>query len=143
MEPDQRVTDMLATMAAAMTEFGVGRSEAFQAMWSHGDDVTIFGALGGTARGWAEVEPRSAWAARQTSSPPFKAEAREFDYTLISAVFGADLGHTVWLENLDGTVWSGLRVTHLFRLEDDQWKIVHRHADPLVDVALPAPDPAS
>ena len=36
---------------------------------------------------------------------------------------------------------SRLRVTHVYRLEGDRWKIVHRHADPLIDKAPPAGTP--
>jgi len=45
----------------------------------------------------------------------------------------------VWMERGEG-IFNTLRVTHVFRLEDDQWKIVHRHADPLIDVAVPEAD---
>jgi ketosteroid isomerase-like protein len=117
---------MLATMVAAQAEFASGRADAFAAMWSRTDDVTVFGAFGSVARGWAEVGPRLEWAASHFSSG-------YWDYEPISSVFGADVGYTVWMERgeADG---DPLRVTHVFRLEDDQWKIVHRHADPLVDV---------
>ena len=36
---------------------------------------------------------------------------------------------------------SWLRVTHVYRLEDDRWKIVHRHADPLVEKVPPVAKP--
>ena len=129
MEPDPRVTEMLATMVTASREFASGRAEAFQAMWSQQDDVTVFGALGAAAHGWVEVEPRLAWAASHFSDG-------QWDYEPISAVFGADLGYTVWMEH-GGGIFPTLRVTHVFRLEDDQWKIVHRHADPLVEIDVP------
>ena len=31
-----------------------------------------------------------------------------------------------------------LRVTHVFRKKDGQWKLVHRHADRLVDKTAPS-----
>ena len=36
---------------------------AFQDLYSHADDVTIFGAFGGHEQGWDTVGPRLAWAA--------------------------------------------------------------------------------
>jgi len=31
-----------------------------------------------------------------------------------------------------------LRVTHVYRKEDGAWKLVHRHADPLINKMAPA-----
>ena len=31
-----------------------------------------------------------------------------------------------------------LRVTHLFRHQDGEWKLIHRHADAVVSVTPPA-----
>jgi ketosteroid isomerase-like protein len=31
-----------------------------------------------------------------------------------------------------------LRVSHVFRKEDGEWKMVHRHADPLLETTSPA-----
>ena len=55
-----------------------------------------------------------------------------------------DLAYTVHLEYI--AVRSGpsatsvektYRVTHIFRREDDAWKLIHRHADPLIDTHPP------
>ena len=133
MEPDQRVTDMLTAMVAAQAEFASGRAEAFQAMWSQKDDVTVLGAFGAVAHGWAEVGPRLSWAASHFTSG-------KWNYEPISSRFGTELGYTVWMERGEGVFTTPLRVTHVFRLEDDEWKIVHRHADPLAEIAVPSPD---
>ena len=52
----------------------------------------------------------------------------------------ADLGYVVYLERAevqlagcDEMVPSTLRVTMIFRREDDTWKVAHRHADPITD----------
>jgi hypothetical protein len=135
MDADNRVTHMLTTMVSAQAEFASGRAGAFQAMWSQQDDVTIFGALGAVAHGWSEVGPRLAWAASHFTSGTW-------DYEPISSSFGTDLGYTVWMERGEDVFTTPLRVTHVFRLEDDQWKIVHRHGDPLVEIAVPASEAA-
>jgi ketosteroid isomerase-like protein len=49
-----------------------------------------------------------------------------------------DLGYVVELERIEGRLVGteelrrmGLRVTMVFRREDDAWKVAHRHADPI------------
>ena len=127
---------VLTELEHATVEFAAGRAAAFQDLYAHSDDVTIFGALGGHEHGWDIVGPRLAWAAAQ-----FKPnEGATIDRTVLNAHFGADVGYVVTLEGIpgstlvDGTRRRGtLRVTHVFRREADGWKIVHRHADPLID----------
>jgi ketosteroid isomerase-like protein len=102
-------------------------------------DATIMGAWGAYEKGWAEVEGRYDWAAarfKQSGAAP------QFEY-LASGVSG-DLAYTVAIERSEARV-SGtervapmvLRVTHVFRKEDGAWKLVHRHADPLIDKTAP------
>jgi ketosteroid isomerase-like protein len=64
------------------------------------------------------------------------------DYTFdsISWVETADLAYEVGLERSRVRVAGAaeklpisLRVTTVFRREDDGWRIVHRHADPITD----------
>jgi ketosteroid isomerase-like protein len=56
----------------------------------------------------------------------------------ISEQVGADLAYIVEIERTRVKVGGSgdmspvsLRVTTIFRLEDGQWKVVHRHADPI------------
>ncbi len=51
-----------------------------------------------------------------------------------------DLAYTVWIERGEVRVTEReelspmvLRVTHLYRREDGNWKIIHRHADPVIE----------
>jgi len=126
---------VLTELEHATIEFAAGRAAAFQDLYAHSDDVTIFGALGGHEHGWDIVGPRLAWAAAQFE--PNQGAAT--DRTVLNAHFGADVGYVVTLEGIagstlvDGARRGTLRVTHVFRREPDGWKIVHRHADPLID----------
>ena len=134
---------VLNELEHADAEFGAGRADGYQDMYSHADDVTIFGAFGGHEQGWDTVGPRLAWAATQFNP---RTDAK-LERTLISANFGTELGYTVTLEvtpgstTVAGTSLGGLRVTHIYRLEGDRWKIVHRHADPLTNKVPPAGTP--
>lgn len=53
--------NFMAKLEAAEKEFVQGRPAAFQALWSHADDVTLCGGFGGVARGWENVTSRLNW----------------------------------------------------------------------------------
>jgi hypothetical protein len=59
----------------------------------------------------------------------------DYRFELVAAGASGDLAYTLGYEHIsfsmDGVPvapWT-LRVTHLYRREDGEWKIVHRHAD--------------
>ncbi len=70
----------------------------------------------------------------------------DFEY-LVKDVRGR-LAYTVAIERAN-VLYTGhterqqqvLRATMIFRLERGSWKIVHRHADTMVDLQLPTPRP--
>ncbi len=95
---------------------------ALLATWSDGDDVTTMNAAGGYELGQERVRGRwSWWAGRGVPMPATRVEH-------LASVVGVDLAYTVALEHHGERV---LRVTHVYRREDGDWKLVHRHADPL------------
>ena len=47
----------------ALRQFVQGDAEPVKRLWSHADDVMIFGGWGAYEQGWAAVEPRLDWAA--------------------------------------------------------------------------------
>lgn len=102
------------------------------AMWSRTDPVTLFGAaLGGT--GWAEIGPIF----EQLGSSMSNCTAYENE--VIAAGASGDLAYIVALEHTTASVKGAppqpyvLRVTTVFRREDGEWKVVHRHGDPASD----------
>ena len=121
----------------AQKEFVRGNPQPFKALCSHADDVTIIGGWGGVEKGWsAQVEKRYDWA-----SARFAADDDQRRTENISTVVTPEMAYTVDIERtkirLAGTQEvrpMALRVTSIFRLEGGQWKLVHRHADPLVEV---------
>lgn len=104
-----------------------GNSEPFKALWSHKPDVTIFGGLGGHEQGWPEVGIRLDWASKLVVARHVRLES-------LKTVVGPDMALTVDLEHMIRTVDGreierALRCTQIYRLEDGDWRIFHRHAD--------------
>ncbi|HUR73247.1 MAG TPA: DUF4440 domain-containing protein [Sporichthya sp.] len=110
-------------------EFITGNAGPAEQLYSRRDDVTVANPFGGIARGWAEVSQRLTAAAANWRN----GEVRGFD-TVQSTVSG-DFAYLVEVERYTGELGGGpagevdLRVTSVFRREDGEWKIVHRHAD--------------
>ena len=106
---------------------------------SHRDDVTIMGGWGAYAKGWKAVDPWYDWAAARFADSGAKVKVE-----YISSGISGDLAYTVAIERsnvrlADKQEPAGmvLRVTHLFRKENGSWKLVHRHADPVMEKAAP------
>lgn len=143
----QRLSQVPASLARALArhrdawnEFAKGNATPWNEHCSHRDDVTIVGAWGGFEKGWAaQVEKRYEWAANR-----FKGSERGVEIENVSLVVTPELAYSVDIEracvrvgNSDHLAAMALRVTTIFRLEDGEWKMVHRHADPLLDLQTP------
>jgi len=65
------------------------------------------------------------------------------DFELVAVGVSGDLAYTVGYEHTSASQNGGpdrqfrLRVTHVYRREDGEWKIVHRHGDGLPDEPTP------
>jgi ketosteroid isomerase-like protein len=128
----------IARLHAAMAAVANGDTTAIKALYAHSDDATSFYGWGGYEKGWAAVEQRWAWAAQQ-----FKGGTVRHDN--VTTVVTPELAYTTDIETfevkMDGmdqpTRWSN-RVTHIFRLEDGEWRLLHRHANRLEDRCQPS-----
>ena len=100
-------------------------------MWSTRDPVTLLGAFGVARSGWEEVSETFRWVASRFSN------CKSYSFDLIAAGVSSDLAYTVGYEHSEVSLDGGpvepntLRVTHVYRREDGEWKIVHRHGDGL------------
>ncbi len=116
---------------AADRELHNGDPEPRMAIWSHQDPVTVLGAFGVAASGWEEVSETFRWVASKFS------KCERFELELIAAGVSGDVAYSVGYEHStvsrDGGPMSPqrLRVTHAYRRENGEWKIVHRHGDGL------------
>jgi hypothetical protein len=122
---------------AAIRQFATGDAHAYKAAWSQADDVTICGGWGAYERGWQQVGPRLDWAAARW-------RGGHTDFLPLALGTSGDLVYSIWIEQGDALMEGmddfrpiALRVTHLFRREDNTWKIIHRHADALINKTAP------
>jgi SnoaL-like protein len=129
---DAEIEQVLQEVETATTRFVMGDAEPFKALWSHEADVSIMGGWGAYEVGWTEVGPRLEWAAARYKSGTWS-------YELLTAGHSGEQLYTAGIERsealLEGQEAAGrseLRVTHIFRREDGRWRIVHRHADPIL-----------
>ena len=128
----------LASVDAAQAEFARGDPGAFKALWSHSDEVSLFGGHGGViVVGWDDVSARLDWA-----SSTYRDGHRSTDN--ISGHVGEDFAYVVRKETIEATIGGGatrskqqLRVTMVFRRDREGWRIVHRHADSQMSELLP------
>jgi ketosteroid isomerase-like protein len=116
----------------ALDEIMKGSADGYKRVYSRRDDVTLANPFGPPARGWDEVSKtldRAASYYRDGESTGFENVAKNIT---------PELAYTVELERCQAKVGGGeditpiaVRVTTIFRPEDGEWKVVHRHADPI------------
>jgi len=98
-------------------------------LWPRRDEVTLANPLGPPARGFEAVCEVMDRVAAQMS------DGEDYSFELISSMETTDLAYEVGIERNTSRGGGGepvpisLRVTTIFRREEDGWKIVHRHAD--------------
>ncbi|HLZ20687.1 MAG TPA: hypothetical protein VKQ30_01005 [Ktedonobacterales bacterium] len=136
---------------AANTRMTDGDWSLWRELLSHRDDVAILGAYGACVTGWEALSARFA-----RTADGYAGGGGRSSYEHVISWTGADLACSVTVEKhesrLGGTaepVTFLYRATHVFRREDNGWKIVLRHADPLArfvgpqvshELALAKPD---
>lgn len=114
-------------------QYLMGDPAPFQACWSHADDVTICGAWGAYERGWEQVGPRLQWGA-------MRYRGGHSSFELLALAESGDLAYSVWIEKGEARVVGHdelsptvLRVTQIYRREEEGWKIIHRHGDAIIE----------
>jgi ketosteroid isomerase-like protein len=127
-ELDDFLTTTLARQVKAEEALHNGDPGPRLAMWSTQDPVTVVGAVR-SASGWDEVSQLFRWLGAHFS------DCTSYRFELVAAGASGDLAYTVGYEHTSVS-WDGapldpyiLRVTHAYRREQGEWKIVHRHAD--------------
>ena len=127
-ETEKFLAEMIPAQTAADAALHLGDSQPRTQLWSHDDPVTLFGAKLASV-GWDEIEPTFAQVASW-----FTGSDTKWEFEVIAAGASGDLAYTVGYEHSEIVVDGDprkytLRVTHVYRREDGEWRIVHRHAD--------------
>lgn len=128
-ETEDFLTAVMPRLTAAETAMHNGDAGPRLELWSPNDPVSLFGALQ-TRVGWEDVSRTFRWVASRFS------DCSSYEIELIAAGASGDLAYTVAYEHTTASVEGrlpvpyALRVTHVYRREDGEWRVVHRHADP-------------
>jgi ketosteroid isomerase-like protein len=116
----------------ALLEIIRGDAEPWSDLFSRREDVTLGNPFGPFARGWNDVMAT----ARRAAALYRDGQVVGFDR--VAAYETAELACVVEVERFQAKVGGseesvsvGLRVTNVFRRENGDWKLVHRHADPI------------
>src|SRR5215203_2073933 len=117
----------------ALDEFLKGNPEPLKGFFSHRDDVTLANPLVGLpARGWEQVA-----ATLEHASSQFR-DGENLGFETVAKYVSPELAYVLLIERdkvkvgaMEDIAPSALRVTMIFRLEEGEWKVVHRHADPI------------
>lgn len=121
-----------------MARVANGDTSAIRALYSHSAEATSFYGWGGYEKGWEAVSRRWDWAGEQF-------QGGTVSYQNVTTVVAAELAFTTDIETfkvrmagMDApTQWSN-RVTHVFRVEQGEWRLLHRHANRLEDQYQPS-----
>ncbi len=122
--------EMVERSHRALDEIVKGNPEGYKTIFSLRDDVSLANPFGGIARGRADVEERL-----QLAASSFRdGRATGFE-TLVKSVT-PEMAYLVEIERYTTRLGGSedlskvaLRVTSVFRREDQGWKLVHRQAD--------------
>jgi hypothetical protein len=125
---------------AANSAFVNGDPSPYLSITAEKDPASIFGGFGGMGEaGVATVRQRYLLAAGA-----FRPSGAQVNFEYLVKDVGGRLAYTVAIER-SNVLYAGqterrpqiLRVTMLFRRDHGDWKIIHRHADTMIDLQLP------
>jgi ketosteroid isomerase-like protein len=121
--------EFIMTCRKSLSEQVRGRTESFQSLWSQADDVVLMGAAGSHAVGWNEVSASLTWASEHL-------DFVNWHYENLTTSIGDELAFTCDLEHMshevDGqTQDRTLRASQGYRFENEEWRVVFRHGDPM------------
>ena len=130
--------DVLVRQRDALLAFMHGDTQAFKELYSRSSDATLVNPFGGVARGWDEIPERLDRAAS------YYVDGEVLSVETVATDHSDDFGYAIEIERVRARVGDrdvfdevALRTTTVYRREDSEWKLLHRHADPAVDIRAP------
>ena len=130
-ERDDFLNETLPRQIEAEKALILGNPAPRLEMWSRDAPVTLFSAGGQCEFGWDEVSEFFNWLA------PRFTNGTDFRFDLQAVDVNGNLAYTVGFERYKVSIAGApiqqraIRVTHVYRREGGEWKIVHRHGDEL------------
>lgn len=124
-------SDFLAWIKTALYDAEVaihnGNATPRRAVWSRTEPVSVLGAVT-NAHGQQELDDLFRILAERFS------DCSAYEFELVSFDVVGDMAYTEGLERTSASVEGEprsytLRATQVYRREDGQWKVAHRHAD--------------
>jgi|SRR5215211_8611470 len=126
------VDEFIAQFRLAQGEFLKGNPEPVKKLFSHTEEVSHASPYGPPVRGWERV----AKAIDHSSS--LRSDGELVGSEIVAKYVTPKLAYIVQIERVKAKVGAreditpfALRTTMIFRPEDGEWKVVHRHADPI------------
>ena len=136
--PSETFDEALERQHAAVVEFMDGATGLYKDLYSRRPDATLANPFGGVAVGWDEIPTRLDRAAT------YYEEGEVVAFEMIASDHSADFGYAIEIERFRARVGGrdvfdelALRTTTVYRREEAGWRLVHRHADPAVELRGP------
>jgi ketosteroid isomerase-like protein len=124
--------EFLERYLEAARAFSHGEPDGIKALYAHTEDVTLANPFGPAVRGWDAVSQALDFASSRFSDgdvDPFEVIASYGNDDLVTFLaneqWRARVGDRPDVESFE------LRVTTTLRRDDGEWRMVHRHADPI------------
>jgi ketosteroid isomerase-like protein len=127
------VDELIEQYHRVQREFLRGNPQPVKDLFSHREDVTLANPYGPPVRGWEKVAKTVEHAASLRSDGTF------VGWQIVAKHVTAELAYVVQIERAEAKIGAreditplAVRSTMIFRPEESEWKIVHRHADPII-----------
>jgi len=132
--PDVEAAEFIEQCHRALRQHTSGNPRPYLELWSHAEDVSLMGGVGGHQVGIHDVTDLLTAAAKTLNYETWDAEN-------LATGFNDTLGFTVELERLTRQIQGqteemSLRATTVYRREEGAWRVIHRHGDGLIAVEI-------